>query len=50
MDELHPKFLYEVKEKIGEVLAQIFTKSMQPGDVPQERRDALIVPLFKKMK
>src|SRR6218665_3674293 len=35
-------------EKIGEVLAQIFNKSMQTGDVPQEWRDALIVPLFKK--
>src|SRR6218665_1274627 len=30
------------------LLAQIFNKSMQMGDVPQEWRDALIVPLFKK--
>src|SRR6218665_2661365 len=45
---LHPKFLHEVREEIGEALALIFNKSMQTGDVPQEWRDALIVPLFKK--
>src|SRR6218665_829297 len=48
IDELHPKFLHEVREEIGEVLAQIFNKSMHTGDVPQVWRDALIVPLFKK--
>jgi ribonucleases P/MRP protein subunit RPP40 len=48
IDELHPKFLLEVREEIGEALAQIFNKSIQTGDVPQEWRDALIVPLFKK--
>jgi hypothetical protein len=48
IDELHPKFLHEVREEIGETLAQIFNKSMQTGEVPQEWRDALIVPLFKK--
>ena len=31
IDELHPKFLHEVMEVIGEVLAQIFNKSMQTG-------------------
>ena len=46
--ELHPKFLHEVREEIGEVLAQTFNKSMPTGDVRQEWRDALIVPLFKK--
>src|SRR6218665_931811 len=48
IDELHPKFLHDVRKEIGEVLAQIFNKSMQTGDVPQEWRDALIMPLFKK--
>src|SRR6218665_1083993 len=48
IDELHPKFLHEVREEIGEALALIFNKSMQTGGVPQEWRDALIVPLFKK--
>ena len=48
IDELHPKFLHEVREEIGESLAQIFNKSMRTGDVPREWRDALIVPLFKK--
>src|SRR6218665_3866993 len=48
IDELHLKFLHEVREEIGEALALIFNKSMQTGDVPREWRDALIVPLFKK--
>ena len=46
IDELHPKFLHEVREEIREVLAQIFNKSMQTEDAPQEWRDSLIVPLF----
>ena len=29
IDELHPKFLQEVREEIGEALALIFNKSMQ---------------------
>src|SRR6218665_310773 len=45
IDELHPKFLHEVREEIGETLALIFNKSMQTGDVTKEWRDALIVPL-----
>jgi len=36
IDELHPKFLYEVREEIGKVLSQIF-KSMQTGDVAYHR-------------
>src|SRR6218665_2247613 len=48
IDEIYPKFLHEVREEIGEVLAQIFNKSMQTGDILQEWRDALVVPLFKK--
>ena len=48
IDELHPKFLHEVREEIGEALAFIFNKSVQTRDVPQEWRNVLIVPLFKK--
>jgi len=31
VDELHFKFFYEVREEIGEVLAQIFRKTIQTG-------------------
>src|SRR6218665_3864360 len=31
IDELHTKFLHEVRKQIGEVLAQIFNKSIQTG-------------------
>src|SRR3984885_6182369 len=36
IDELHPKFLHEVREEIGEALAQIFNKSMQTEEVQRE--------------
>src|SRR6218665_3433236 len=35
IDELHRKFLHEVREEIGEALELIFSKSLQTGDVPQ---------------
>lgn len=41
------RFLHEVSEEIGEVIAQILIDSMQTGDVPLLWRDALIRPLFK---
>jgi len=50
-DELIQKLVCAMRAEIGEVLTQIFNKSMQTGDVhvvPREWRDALIVSLFKK--
>ena len=48
IDALHPKFLFEVREEIGEVMAELMNKSMQTGEIPQDWRDAIVVPLFKK--
>ena len=47
-DEIHPKFLKEVKEEVGGILAHIMEQSMKTGEIPQDWRDALIVPIFKK--
>ena len=36
IDALHPKFLFEVREEIGEVMAELMNKSMQTGEIPQD--------------
>ena len=48
LDNLHPKFLFEVREEIGKCLALIFNESLRTGEVPRDWRDALVTPLFKK--
>jgi len=47
-DAMHPKFLKEVREELGGILSNIMEQSMKTGEIPQEWRDALIVPIFKK--
>jgi len=47
-DAMHPKFLKEVSEELGGILAHIMEQSMVTGVIPQDWRDALIVPIFKK--
>lgn len=47
-DDLHPKFLHEVRHEIGECLAQIMNESLKSGVVPRGWRDAIVVPIFKK--
>jgi hypothetical protein len=48
IDGLHPKFLYEVRNEISEVLSTIFNESIRTGVVPSDWKDALVTPLFKK--
>ena len=48
IDSLHPKFLYEVRYEVSDVLSKIFNKSIMTGVVPRDWRDALVTPLFKK--
>ena len=47
-DEIHPMFLKELREELGEILEHIMEKSMETGEIPQNWRDAVVVPLFKK--
>ena len=47
-DAMHPKFLKEVSEELGGILSHIMEQSMKTGEIPQDWRDALIVPIFKK--
>jgi len=48
IDELHPKFLKEVRNEIGATLSQIFNESIETGEMPRDWKDAIITPLFKK--
>ena len=47
-DELHPKFLKEVRHEVGAILADMFNESLTSGVVPRDWRDAIVTPLLKK--
>jgi len=47
-DRVYPKILGEPREEIGETMAKIFQSSIATGEVPEDWREANIVPLFKK--
>ena len=48
IDELHPKFLKEVRHEVGAFLSEIFNESIKSGVIPRDWRDAIVTPLFKK--
>lgn len=47
-DDIHGKLLYEIRQEISKPLAHLFTLSIAVGTVPQDWRDANVIPLFKK--
>ncbi|CAM5077277.1 unnamed protein product [Natator depressus] len=49
-DELHPRVLKELADVIAEPLAIIFENSWRTGEVPDDRKKANVVPIFKKGK
>ena len=48
--ELYPRVLKELAEELSEPLFIIFLKSWETGKVPEDRRRANVVPIFKKGK
>ena len=48
VDGTPPKFLLEIVEQIGILLATMFNLSLEEGVVPLELKEANIIPLFKK--
>src|SRR5688572_23844691 len=48
IDEIHPKFLKEVRHEVGDSLSGLFNESSKTGVVPRDWRDAIVTPLFKK--
>ena len=47
-DGLSPKLLKECIDQMSPILAMIYRKSMNQGEVPEEWRQANVVPIFKK--
>ena len=47
VDEMHPKFLKEVRNEIGAIIAELFIESIKTGEIPKDWRDAIVTPLFK---
>ena len=47
-DEIHPRFLFELKDEISKPLAFIFQQTLQQGSIPQDWRNAFVSPIFKK--
>ena len=49
-DEIHGKLLYELRYELVKPLTELFNKSLELGQIPQDWRDGNVVPLFKKGK
>ena len=47
-DGIGPRILQELQEDLAPALADIFTKSMDEGVVPQDWKEANVTPIFKK--
>ena len=47
-DGISPKFLQQCSDQLAPVLAMIFRKSVNNGQVPEEWRTATVVPIYKK--
>ena len=48
IDEIHPKLLKELSDKIAKPLAMLFQNSLEKGVVPADWRNANVTSLFKK--
>ena len=47
-DEIPPCVFHELKEELAEPLVKLFRKSMETCRIPDEWRDATIVPIYKQ--
>ena len=46
-DQIHGKLLFELRHQLVGPLTKLFNFSLESGIVPQDWRDADVVPLFK---
>ena len=49
-NDFHPKFLFEIRKEICGPLTFLFNQSLKTGHVPNDWREANVVPLCKKGK
>jgi len=49
-DQIHNKMLFELRHELTKPLTELFKKSLASGQIPQDWRDANVIPLFKKGK
>ena len=47
-DEVHGKLLMKLSTELASSLVNLFTTSIETGVVPQDFRDAIVVPVKKK--
>ena len=47
-DNIHPKLLYELRKNIAKPIAELYNKSIEQGEVPEDWRNATITALYKK--
>ena len=47
-DKIRPLVLRELREEIAPILEAIFTKSLDPGKLPDDWKSANVVPIYKK--
>ena len=47
-DEIHGKLLFELRDQIAEPLANLFQSSFKTGCIPQDFKDAIVTPIYKK--
>ena len=48
MDGIHPRVLCELKEGVAEPLADFMNKTLGKSELPQEWKDAMVTPIYKK--
>ena len=48
MDGIHPRVLCELKEEVAEPLADFMNKTLKKSELPQEWKDAMVTPIYKK--
>ena len=47
-DKISPHFLKEVHEEISPMISDLFQSSVNTGTVPNDWREAIVTPVFKK--
>lgn len=47
-DEILPRVLYECREELVEPLYALFCESLKQGVIPNQWKEAIVVPIFKK--